>query len=172
MYGFIQLKNVKHRKSESDITPHYKATVYVDGERFARVSNTGGDTADTVELLDDFTDADLNRLQKRIAKEYPKIRFFGRSFSQDLESVCHGLLDENMHREDLKRGLEKDWVFILGDYSEVAGFKREKGQTADEVTKIVRLEVDRNAILLNDMPFEKALEEYLKCAAKVEEELA
>ena len=93
----IELKNIKYAAFASEETNCYEATLYVDGKRFAIVSNSGHGGADMQDPISPFTYKDLAQLQKTIAEEYPK---WGSAFGDDdkydttLEIVCGDLMNE------------------------------------------------------------------------------
>ena len=167
---FIELKNIQHLISMSEVTPCYEASLYVDDKRFARVSNDGKGRADKIVLEPGVTQRDFKALNTRIAKSFPKVKFLGESFSATLESVCHDLLQEALWEKDLRKALKGDqWLFISD--TEVLAYDKKAGQKIEEVVAAVRQE-NKNAVLLNDLPFEEALAKFIECAEKIERQLA
>ena len=67
----IELKNIKYAAFASEETHCYEATLYVNGKRFAHVSNDGHGGCDRQEPIKPYTYKDLAQLEKTIAKEYP-----------------------------------------------------------------------------------------------------
>ena len=106
----IELKNIKYAEFASQETPCYEATLYVDGKRFAYVSNAGHGGSDHQEPIKPFTFKDIRKLQETIAKEYPKWGSEygdGDKYDTNLDIVCGDLLSQWLVDKDVKRTLKK-----------------------------------------------------------------
>jgi hypothetical protein len=167
----IALKNLKHSKSLSQETPAYTATIWVDGRRFAEVSNhgTGGpDCYDRGDLKEYFTDTtnsaaypSLESLEKRIAETFPRHSYdFGGDaqgeYPESLESVCHTLVYDECDRKELRRML-RNAIFSIED----GGLYKYPTKPGPMACKAI-LEDKPEATVLNSLSFEDAWSAY-KC---------
>ena len=116
----IELKNVKHMEALSEETHAYSATVYVDGKRWASVSNQGQGGPDSVYPLRNskktYTDiqAELKDLNKRISNTFDPLvdeRYGGPPMKQDLELVCGELVNKYLYRKEFLRARRKYLMF-------------------------------------------------------------
>tara|TARA_R110001606_G_C15216468_1_gene633483 strand:- start:208 stop:720 length:513 start_codon:yes stop_codon:yes gene_type:complete len=105
----ITLKNIKHAEFASEETNCYSATIYVNGKRFATVSNDGFGGSDHVQPFSK-NYQDLQDLEKQIASTYPKWGSeFGGSNDHDttLEIICGDLVNEWLKRKDFKKAMRR-----------------------------------------------------------------
>jgi len=105
----IALKNIKHSEFASEETHCYQATLYVDGEKFATVSNDGYGGSDDVHPFSK-NYRDVQELEERIAATFPKWgSSFGGSDDMDttLEIVCGDLVNQWLKRKDFKKAMRR-----------------------------------------------------------------
>jgi hypothetical protein len=155
----IELKNIKYAAFASEETNCYEATLYVDGKRFAKVSNQGHGGCDMQHPIEPFTNKDLAKLEETIAKEYPKWGSEygdGEEYDTNLEIVCGGLLNQWHIDKDIKKSLKKIlYVRSDGDkdvwsMSNAAGAKHH----GDKIRQKIKGKFP-HAIILNDLPIEE-----------------
>ncbi len=164
----LELKAIEHSASLSEETYAYSAKLYVDGKPFASVSNHGQGGCDSVHLLAPFTQADLRTLEAKIAKEFPPLDMsdFGMPPSPaSLETWCHEQVTDKLIRADLKKALRKAILFTKDDGKvyEIKPKGLRGSIPSDKVGKYADLVKERHGpstLVLNVMPFEKALEIY------------
>ncbi len=135
----LELKNVKHAAFASHETHCFEATVYVDGERFAYVSNEGTGGADHLRsTLAGETWASFNRRCLEVAKRinpnavetydevdrdekhpwpYPDDWYTKHSMTaqQVLEAVICEKVNEWLAKKEMRRVLNREFVFVSGD---------------------------------------------------------
>ena len=153
----IQLKNIKHSEFASEETNCYQATVYVDGKRFATVSNQGFGGCDDVHPLDPYKWEDVEALEKRIKATYESTTHDlgnGKPFVMEpsLKGICGDLLTEWLITKDAKKTLKKCTTFNDGKIS-TWGTVKSKAAAILHVQK-----VEPTAIILNNLAFDEALE--------------
>lgn len=155
----IELKNIKHAEFASQETYCYEATLYVDGKRFAKVSNQGHGGCDMQFPIKPITYKDLAKLEKTIAKEYPKYGSEygdGEEYDQNLDMVCGNLVSQWLMDRGIKKSLKKI-LYVRSDgekdvwsMSNAAGAKNH-GEAIRQKIK----EKFPQAIILNDLPIEE-----------------
>ena len=157
----IELKNIRYAAFASHETNCYEATLYVDGKRFAKVSNMGHGGDDIQEPIKPFTYADIRKLEETIAEEYPKWgsgwKFEdGKQYDTNLDIVCGDLLTQWHVDKHIKKSLKKIlYVQSEGDkdvwsMSAAAGAKNH----GEAIRKKIK-EKFPTAIILNDLPIEE-----------------
>ena len=156
----IELKNIKYAEFSSEETNCYTATLYVNGKRFAIVSNEGRGGSDMQDPISPFTYKDLTKLQETIAKEYPKwgSEFGdGEEYDATLEIVCGDLMNQWHTDNDIKKTLKKisfvrrpscKEIYTLGSVSQAK-------KDGDKIRKKI-LADNPNAVILNDISIEEA----------------
>ena len=153
----ITLKNIKHAAFASQETYCYSATVYFDGKKVGEVENDGHGGCDYEHITDK---AQWSKMQDYI-KTLPRIPygFAEGDFAPTLEIICHDLVSQWLSAKDLKRLLSKRVV-----YKDKLGrtMQTNCAPNKDVLARWIR-EVQDEAttnVVLNTMPFEKALELY------------
>jgi hypothetical protein len=148
----IELKNIKHMPSLSEETDAYSATIYVDGKKFAEVSNHGHGGSDDYHSIDGGWDG-LKALNDRIKATFPMItsKHFKDGLEPDLELICGDLLGDWMSAKHWKRKLTSS---VLGiDEGKVWAWK---AKPTPEMIKVIK-EKNPKAHILNELPQLEAL---------------
>ena len=156
----IELKNIKYSEFASEETHCYRATLYVDGKRFATVGNQGHGGCDDVHLISPFTNKDLDKLEKTIADEYPK---WGSKYGDkedthdhDLEIVCGNLVSEWIKDREIKKALKK--IIFVESANETTVFEQgtiaQAKQHGDKIRRHILRDYPK-AVILNDLPIEE-----------------
>lgn len=144
----ITLKNIKHSEFASEETNCYEATLYVDGEKWGKVSNEGHGGADSFHGNGGKNYDDIRKLDEQIAATYPVDDSYGITIEASLETVCGDLVCEFLSKRDFKRLLKKPTY--INDKGHIMQFKVPKGVTLDRVLVAVR-QKKPEVTLLNDM---------------------
>ena len=155
----IELKNIKFAEFASQETACYQGTLYVDGKRFANVSNEGHGGCDSQEPIKPYTYKDIRKLEETIAKEYPKWGSEygdGEEHDTDLEILCSDLLNEWHLDKDIKRTLKKISFVKSPDEKEIfcLGTPTQAKTHGDYIRKHIHLEHPKS-IILNDLPIKE-----------------
>jgi len=162
----ITLKSIKYAEFASQETYCYEATLYVDGKRFAKVSNQGHGGCDMQEPIKPFTYKDIRKLEETIAEEYPKygseygdgkwrsLRVL--EYDQNLDMVCGNLVSQWLMDKHIKKSLKKIlYVQSEGD-KDVWGMSNAAGaRNHGEAIRQKIKEKFPQAIILNDLPIEE-----------------
>ena len=156
----IELKNIKYSEFASEETHCYRATLYVDGKRFATVGNQGHGGCDYVHPISPVTNKDLDKLEITIAKEYPK---WGSEYGDkedthdhDLEIVCGNLVNEWIKDREIKKALKK--IIFVESVDETTVFEQGTIAQAKQHGDKIRRDILRDypkAVILNDLPIEE-----------------
>lgn len=104
----ISLKNIKHFEEGSQETNCYTATIWVDGKRFATVSNSGHGGCDDVHPVNGGRDA-VKELEARIASTYPRIesKYLEGGLESSLEIICGDLVNEFLTKKEFKKVMRR-----------------------------------------------------------------
>ena len=110
----IELKNIKRIAWMSEETHCYQATLYVDGVKWGVVSNQGHGGCD------DFgggnkSDVDIKALNDRIKETYDPYTYEGHTLEQNLEMVCHDLVNEWLRDRDFDKAMKSKVLFTKPD---------------------------------------------------------
>lgn len=162
----IELKNIQYSAFASRGTTAYSASLFVDGEKWGSVSNSGNGGADRFDGVDGRNYGHLDILNKRIASTFPKADL-GEGLGEvtpTLETVCRDLVMVHLITKDLKRALNSHLLFTRSDKESLFTIPlKQKGHKYphEEVAKAVS--VDKPGFVsLNALPFEEALAIYRK----------
>tara|TARA_R110002020_G_scaffold51588_6_gene145981 strand:- start:1423 stop:1962 length:540 start_codon:yes stop_codon:yes gene_type:complete len=155
----IELKNIKYSEFASEETHCYRATLYVDGKRFAKVGNQGHGGCDDVHPISPVTNKDLDKLEITIAKEYPKWGseyVDGKEYDTTLEIVCGNLLNQWHVDKDVKRTLKKIAFVKSPDEKQIyyLGTVAQAKRWGDDIRKNILRDYPK-AVILNDLPIEE-----------------
>ena len=156
----IELKNIKYAAFASKDSACYEATLYVDGKRFASVSNSGHGGCDMQEPIKPYTHEDLRKLEETIKKEYPKWNSkYGdcEEYDTDLEILCSDLLNEWHLDKDIKKTLKKIAFVQSPDGEEIymMGTVAQAKNRGDQIRNQILQDYPK-AIILNDLPLKEA----------------
>lgn len=94
----IELRGIKVLLSMSEETNCYEATLYVDGQKWARVGNAGHGGCDDVHPIAPRTWEDIKALEARIAATFDPLpnEFDGDPLKMDLELLCGTIVDDHI----------------------------------------------------------------------------
>ena len=147
----LELKNIKHTAWASEETHCYQASLYVNGKPLAVVSNDGHGGGDRDYAHPKFNDEFSVYCDKMLAvhayfKSLPNTpsEWCADGLPQELEYWCADQVNDWLTARELKRKLKKQFLFLFADKVGVFAHKTRPSHT-------------HKAIILNDMPFAKAL---------------
>lgn len=156
----LELKNVQHAAFASEETHCYSATLYVDGKRFANVSNDGHGGADHIHPISG-TYKDVDELNERIKKTFPTHERWGKTFTKDIEWICADLVNEWLDKQFLKKALKK--ISFLKENEQGLFYLPAKFKpTPQNIEKLKEAYKGKKITILNELPFDDALEAFKK----------
>jgi len=150
----IELRGIKYYAALSEETQAYSATIYVDGVKFATVDNSGKGGPDSVRPIAG-NYSQIRELDARIAATVPPVvcKYFPEGLKQDLETVCHGLLESYLQERDFKKHLKK-LCLLLPDGS-IVNYPAKCAVTPANIARAK--ERNAGAVCLNELPEAEAL---------------
>ncbi len=148
----LELKNIKHTAWASQETHCYQASLYVDGDPVAIVSNDGHGGADRYYDHPKFKGfgevAWYDKMQEvhEYFKSLPNIpsEWCADGLPQKLEYWCAEQVDDWLSARELKSRLKKQFLFQFADKVGVFAHKTRPSRA-------------HKATILNDLPFDEAL---------------
>jgi hypothetical protein len=163
----LTIKNVKHSQFASKETHCFECTVYWFGEKAGVAENEGrgGSTFIRWDSRDCRIDAEAwAKAQPDIVTDIPSNKddqeFFTYEF--DLEGHVDQLIETHLYQKDLKAQLKKR--LLIGDDDCKAGefytwtLSKYKGHSVGDLARVVLGgNTFKNPVVLNSLPFEKAL---------------
>tara|TARA_R100001126_G_scaffold99413_2_gene74974 strand:- start:2994 stop:3542 length:549 start_codon:yes stop_codon:yes gene_type:complete len=175
----ILLKNIKHYESMSEETYCFEANLYVDGKKVGRVSNRGKGGCHDYDFdwkkeqeLDQWCKDNLPKwkmFDQPYLEGHPKFDPNGKHKLMDTSLEFHitQLVDKFLDNQELKKLLRRGVIVVDDTCSNFQilewKFSKFKGEAKEEVIKVVKNHVENedqfhNPIVLNSLPFDKALQ--------------
>jgi len=157
----IELKSIKHSKFASEETQCYEASLYVDGKKIGVVKNDGHGGSDYF-YGDNAAFKAANAWAKTLPVEVVDLGN-GKTFDleQDVEMICHKILEAHLTSKELKTLLRRNVMFKDGEsrlsVCRWTNTPKVGQQHFDHVQ-----EAHPNAVILNTIAFDSALEIYIK----------
>jgi hypothetical protein len=148
----LELKNIKYTAWASEETNCYQASLYLDGKKIALVSNDGHGGCDNFyreEGVLPTVEAEIHEYFKTL----PRIQFTNFAVDQDLETWCGSQVERYLSSKDLKRHIKKG--SIIKDGKNVYTWKH-------HLTPQMIKKNHPDAIILNDLRFEEALDIFME----------
>lgn len=162
----IELKSIKMHVGLSQETPAYTAKLYVDGEYFCHVANSGhGGPDDRYRKMDENPHgllAELKELDERLYGFHPEHSFKGKDGTMHhmaLEVLCHTAAWDHVEERNLRSKLSKKVMFTAKAQTELMHYKAKK---SEQLMKYAREHLEKGEAILNDLPFEEAFVLYKK----------
>jgi len=167
----LELKNISHYARGSEETPCYNATVFINGKRTIEVSNDGRGGMDrqhqysneqgTVRQVNEWCIKTFGTREIDYTSDGEKASF---TVDQDLEDFCHKKLYEWLDAKELKKDLNKKFLFLEDKKSkELRAYKKVKGEDEELFQSFFRGKHEKG-VLLNNLPFDDALQIFKECA--------
>ena len=161
----LELKNISYYARGSEETPCYNATVYVNGKKTIEVGNDGHGGCDRQYGIGDFNYKTVDEVNKWCIKTFGQRSFNYNSndgqetcsYDIDLETFCHDELYKWLDKKDLKKSLNKKYLFV--EDKKIYAYPR-KHKNQDLHFKTFMEEQHPSAKCLNFIPFEDALKLY------------
>ena len=169
----LEVKKISHYARGSEETPCYNATVYINGKKAIEVGNDGHGGCDRQNTYPNIEERGL--VQK--ANEWCVKKFGQKSFTyqsdgeekkcfydMDLEHICHEELYKWLDAKELKKDLNKKFLFLEDKKSkELRAYTRVKGEDL-ETFKLYFKGKHQKGVCLNFIPFDDALQIFKECA--------
>lgn len=137
----IELRKISHSARLSEETPAYTAEIWIDGIKRGATKNDGRGGMDIIHPHE------LRTALEAHAKTLPPLVVGGESYTQDADMVLHGLLARHSEGHRLRRMLKCKVVFVHDGQVWSGTGRPGPGR--------------QGAIVLNDLPFDKALDLFL-----------
>ena len=169
----IELKNISHYARGSEETPCYNATVYINGKKAIEISNDGHGGMDRQHTYPNIEERGLvQKANEWCVKKFGKKSFPYQSdgeekqcfYDMDLEHICHEELYKWLDAKELKKDLNKKFLFLEDKKSkELRAYTRVKGEDL-ETFKLYFKGKHQKGVCLNFIPFDDALQIFKECA--------
>ena len=167
----LELKNISHYARGSEETPCYNATVYINGKKAIEISNDGRGGMDfqhqysgeqgTVRQVNEWCIKTFGTREIEYTGDGEKKSF---TVDHDLEDFCHKKLYEWLDAKELKKDLNKKFLFLEDKKSkELRAYKKVKGEDEELFQSFFRGK-HQKGVLLNNLPFDDALQIFKECA--------
>ena len=114
----IELKNIKLSAFASEETHCYQASLYVNGEKWGKVTNGGYGGCDNFYGENGRGYSDIATLNALIGETYPPYTYgedSSNSIKQDLEMVCGELLNQWLSDRDFTKAMKSKVLFTKPD---------------------------------------------------------
>ena len=165
----IELKNISYYKQGSEETPCYNAIVYVNGKKAIDVGNDGHGGCDHQYGIDEYNYKDIEEVNKWCIKTFDQQSFTYQSdgkeevctYDFDLEQFCHDELYKWLDARDLRKDLNKKYLFV--EDKKLYGYPR-KNKNQDVSFKTFFYKKHPSAKCLNFMSFDDALKLFKESA--------
>ena len=144
----IELRNVAYNARLSEETPAYKADVWIDGVKAGTTRNSGTGGANITEPHA------LGERLKAHAATLPKETDKHGTYKQTEESLINAAFIQWLAARDLRRMMRSK--FVMAEGGKIFTIKGDRALIAKRYPA---------AVVLNEIPFEQALVEYLKVAS-------
>lgn len=154
----LELKNITVNQSRSQETTNFAATLYVDGDRFATISNEGTGGADIARPVGKIVGAafyqKLKEIDAWLVANEPKVdmsKYGTKDMDCDLELWCGEQIERHIATKTVKRLTAKKIVMIKD--GKWLSFSIDPTET-----NITRLkQVHPTGIVINDLPLEEQI---------------
>ena len=160
----IEMKNISYYARGSEETPCYNATVYINGKKAVEVSNDGHGGSDRQHVWHE-NGFRLQEINEWCVAKFGKStwEYGGQTYSTDLdlEHYCHDELYKHLDTKLLKRNMKKNIMFFR-DENDIKSGQYSLAKIQNNIGGLMAYIKDKypKSFILNDMPFEKALETF------------
>ena len=134
----IELRNIKHTAWMSEETHCYQATLYVDGQRWGSLRNTGRGGCDEFDGINGYGWDDIRELNQRIKETVPPYEYEGKSLDQDLEMICGGLVNEWLRDRDFTKAMKSKVLFTKPEAQGIWQVSVKKPLTLETTLAVLR----------------------------------
>ena len=160
----LEVKNISYYERGSEETPCYNATVYINGKKAVEVSNDGHGGSDRQHVWHE-NGFRLQEINEWCVAKFGKStwEYGGQTYSTDLdlEHYCHDELYKHLDTKLLKRNMKKNIMFFR-DENDIKSGQYTLAKIQNNIGGLMAYIKDKypKSFILNDMPFEKALETF------------
>jgi hypothetical protein len=162
----LELKNIKVHLGLSEETHAYTAMLYADGKKAVEVSNNGHGGCDyqysvnghSVKEINGWCKTNLPKWSLSEAQSGGVVGATEKEFETDLEMWCHHQVNDHLTLRDLKRKTKAKALFLDEGQIWETGYKGSRKYDL-RLADLVRQQ-NPDAIVLNELPIEKAFEIY------------
>lgn len=159
----IELKAIKYSASLSQETYAFTAKMYVDGKKYADVSNNGGGGPNLIHRVKHNAQLD-GEVMGQAYKEL-QAAGWGDGVIEVVENWASEAVTQHLLRKDMKADFRKSIVFRkTADDSALMSWKRPRQLTVDQCVASMR-ETWPDMVVLNTMPESEAFKEYKSACA-------
>ena len=161
----LEMKSIKHSAFASQETYCYEGYVYIDGKKAIYVSNDGHGGADRQYTESNFPHTTIREVDEWCKKNLPKWKMSSdgddpKEYDTDFEMWCHNQVHLWLRAKELKRLLNKDKIVYVKD-NDLYTWSNKGVKKINDVQINRFKEVNKDIkIILNEMPFDKALKTY------------
>lgn len=149
-YGKYEIKNVKYMKSLSEETPCFSLDLFVDGKKFAHVSNRGHGGCNDTRLYAPFTYED----EKRVTEEMVTDKFLVDSEYEQFDAAVSTLFSMWEAAKDITGNCKKKAVYLRDGNLHVTGYK-DKAAPDKRLFDHIKSKYP-DAVILNGMEIDEA----------------
>ena len=154
----IELKAIKYSASLSEETYAFTAKMYVDGKKYADVSNNGGGGPNLIHRVKHNAQLD-GEVMGQAYKELQDTAW-GDWTIEVVENWASEAVTQHLIRKDMKTTFRKRIVFCkTPDDNELLSWPRPKPLSVEQSVKILK-ETYPDIVVLNTMPEDQALDLY------------
>ena len=164
----LELKNISYYERGSEETPCYNATVYVNGKKAIEVSNDGRGGCDSQypypQFMEEWDGENVLRtLNEYCVKTFGTEKYEWGEIDIDLEHWCQKEMYTAQDRKLLKRNMKKN-VMFFETKEDISKGKYYMIKIQNNIMGLIAYIKDKypQSIILNDMPFDKALKTFRK----------
>jgi hypothetical protein len=159
----LELKAVKYSKSLSQETYAFTAKMYVNGRKYADVSNNGGGGPNLIHRVKHDGQLDAAVMEK--AYKELQDAGWGDCTIEVVENWASEAVTQHLLRKDMKADFRKSIVFRkTKNDAALMSWKRPKPLTVDQCVTSMR-ETWPDMVVLNTMPEDEAFKEYKSACA-------
>ena len=164
----IEMKNISYYERGSEETPCYNATVYINGKKAVEVSNDGQGGCDRQHPYPQFNNEYPNinvirELDAYCVEKFGTEKYEWGEIEYDLEHWCQREMYTAQDRKLLKRNMKKN-VMFFENKEDLSKGKYYMIKIQNNIMGLMAYIKDKypQSIILNDMPFDKALKTFRK----------
>ena len=166
----LELKNISYYERGSEETPCYNATVYVNDKKAIHVSNRGVGASDSHDVYPQFLDEWIEKaegkklletLNEYCVKTFGTEKYEWGEIDIDLEHWCQKEMYTAQDRKLLKRKMKKN-VMFFETKEDLSKGRYYMIKIQNNIMALMAYIKDKypQSIILNDMPFDKALKTF------------
>jgi hypothetical protein len=162
----LELSRIEVSEANSEETWCYSAIVLLDKKPIGHVKNAGHGGADITTVPDTI----LAQINQWLETSRPPAFTIGeKSFLYDFELWCAEEVQQFVTRRELRRQMKRNVLFI---HEKQVWETKCAADGIENTIRRVKAKHGQNTKILNDMPFEQALKEYVEATTPKEQQAA